>query len=96
MRIRTIVIAAIATGVTSAVNSSGSLFAKGFWFVFWAVSVCVVLLVARFGRAPEISNDVDARQLDVDPWVDQNGVRHFPSDVFDVENHLSTSDHENM
>lgn len=96
MRIRTIVIAAIATGVTAAVSSSGSLFAKGFWFVFWAVSVCVVLLVARFGRAPEISDDVDARQSDIDPWVDQDGVRHFHRDVFDVENHLSTSDHDYM
>ena len=93
MRIKSILITAVSAGLVAAVSSSGSSFAKWFWFLFWTVSVCVVLMLARIGQVPDFADDADAMPLDVDPWVDQDGVRHSPNDVFDIENHPGTSDH---
>jgi len=90
MRVRTIVIAAVSAGIAAAIFSSGS-FAKTFWFLFWTSIVGAVLLLARFGRAREDLPEVEV--VDLDPWVDQDGVRHFPGDVFDVQNHPRTGAH---
>ena len=94
MRARSIVILAIAAGTGAAFSVSGTSFAKTFWFIFWAAVVGVVFLLARFGRAPEVVPDIE--MVDLDPWIDQDGVRHFPGDVFDVENHPRTGAHGHL
>lgn len=95
MRVKSIFVVAIATGTAAAIGSSGSSFAKTFWFVFWAMIVGVVLLLARLGgRAPEAVPEPELGELD--PWVDANGVRHFPGDVFDLENHPRTGAHGHL
>ena len=93
MRIENILITAVSAGLVAAVSSSGSSFDKWLWFLFWTVSVCAVLMLARIAQVPDSSDDADEMPLDVDPWVDQDGVRHFPNDVFDIENHPGTNDH---
>jgi hypothetical protein len=94
MRVRTIFMVAVASGTAAAIGSSGSAFARTFWFLFWVAIVGVVLLLARFGRAPEVAPDAEV--VDLDPWVDQDGVRHFPGDVFDIENHPRTGAHGHL
>jgi len=94
MRVRSIFIAAIGAGTVAAVSTSGSSFARVFWFLFWAAIVGVLMLLARFGRAPEAIPDAEV--VDLDPWVDQDGVRHFPGDVFDIENHPRTGAHGHL
>jgi hypothetical protein len=94
VRVRTIFILALAAGTTAALSTSGTSFAKTFWFLFWAALVGVVLLLARYGRAQEAAPDIEI--VDLDPSVDQDGVRHFPGDVFDIENHPRTGAHGHL
>ncbi|MBW8830353.1 MAG: hypothetical protein JF606_13130 [Burkholderiales bacterium] len=94
MRVRTIVVVAMVVGTAAAIGSDGSSFAKTFWFLFWAGIVGIVLLLARFGRASEEITHIE--MVDLDPWVDQDGVRHFPGDVFDIENHPRTGAHGHL
>jgi hypothetical protein len=94
MRVRTIVVVAMVVGTAAAICSGGSSFAKTFWFLFWAGIVGVVLSLARFGRAPDEITHMEI--VDLDPWVDQDGVRHFPGDVFDIPNHPRTGAHGHL
>lgn len=91
MRVITILVTAAAAGATAAISVSGGTFAKTFWFLFWAGIVGVVLLLVRFGRAPDTLPEIEV--VDPDPWVDQDGVRHFPGDVFDIKDHPRTGAH---
>lgn len=99
MRVRTVFIAAMTAGLIAAVSSSGSSFAKSFWFIFWAASTCVVLIWVRLNLSSKtiadvyIGPDIDAEQVESDPWVDQDGVIHFPGDVFDIENNPTPGAH---
>lgn len=97
MRARSIFILSIAAGIAgAAATTSQSTFVVAFCFVFWAAIVGAVLFLARSGWAGEPEEIRDPEVVDPDPWVDADGVRHFPGDVFDIENHPRTGAHGHL
>jgi len=96
MRVTFIVFLAGSAGLIGAVTTtSDSNFVRAFCFVFWFVGVAAFLAIARLGSGRRHgSSGQDIRP--VDPWVDADGVRHFPGDVFDIENHPRPGAHGNF
>jgi len=94
MRTRSIVLLSTVAGtVGAAAATSDSIFVAVFCFAFWAAIVGTVLLVAQAARSGEREELLNPEIVVVDPWVDADGVRHFPGDVFDIENHPRTGAH---
>lgn len=87
MRMRNIFIVTIFAGtVGAAATTSADPFVIVFCFAFWALIACAIMLLARFSRSDEIDEQPISKIEEIDPWVDQDGVHHFPGDVFDIEN----------
>ena len=97
MRARSIFILSIAAGIAgAAATTSQSSFVVAFCFVFWTAVVGAVLFLARSSRVGEAEEVHGQEVVDPDPWVDADGVRHFPGDVFDIENHPRTGAHGHL
>ena len=97
MRARSIIILSTAAGVAgAAATTSQNTFVVVFCFVFWAAIVGAVLFLARLSRAGEPEEIRGPEVVDPDPWVDADGVRHFPGDVFDIENNPRTGAHGHL
>jgi hypothetical protein len=97
MRARSIFVLSLAAGVAgAAATTSQSTFVVAFCFVFWMAIVGAVLFLARWSRVDEPEDVRSAEIVDPDPWVDADGVRHFPGDVFDIENHPRTGAHGHL
>jgi hypothetical protein len=97
MRAKTIVILSLAAGIAgAAATTSESTFVVAFCFVFWTAIVGAVLFLARASWAGEPEEIRSPEVVDPDPWVDADGVRHFPGDVFDIENHPRTGAHGHL
>lgn len=90
------VLSTVAGALGAAATTSTSAFVVAFCFCFWAAIVAAVLLLARAGQPGE-TEDLPNPDIEVvDPWVDADGVRHFPGDVFDIENHPRTGAHGHL
>lgn len=97
MRARSIFILSVAAGIAGAASTtSQSTFVVVFCFVFWTAVVGAVLFLARWTRGSEPEEFPSMEVVDPDPWVDADAVRHFPGDVFDIENHPRTGAHGHL
>ena len=90
------VLSTVAGALGAAATTSTSAFVVVFCFFFWAAIVAAVLLLVRAGRPGEPEELPSPDIAVIDPWVDADGVRHFPGDVFDIENHPRTGAHGHL
>ena len=97
MRTRYIfVLSTVAGTLGASATTSTSGFVVVFCFFFWAAIVAAVLLLARAGR-PSGPEELPSPDIAViDPWVDADGVRHFPGDVFDRDNYPRKGAHSHL
>lgn len=94
MRMRNISILSIFAGTAGAMaTTSTDSLVIAICFAFWALITCVVLLLTRFSRNDAMDEQPISKIVEVDPWVDQDGVHHFPGDVFDIDNNPRPGGH---
>ena len=81
----------------SSVTSRGA-FVAGFFFLFFGsiVGLLVWLAGGRWKSAGDTSPEEDMKPRAIrhrDPFVDESGIRRYPGDVFDLENHPTPGAH---
>lgn len=86
MRMQSVLLSAIvAGGLGAAWTSSESTFVMVGCGLLWFLVAFAVLMWARSSKSAGRSIAPPRHEVG-DPWTDEQGVHHFPGDVFDIAN----------
>jgi hypothetical protein len=81
----------VAGGLAATTVWSRSAFVIGFFVVFWGSMAALLVWLSR--RRWDTSEPASPEIECPDPFVDESGVRHFPGDVYDLQNHPTPGAH---